>query len=712
VPEILPPLADKIPQTLVHHGHERHDPWFWLRAENWQEALIDPSVLPRPIREHLERENAYAEAILAPSRDLQKTLFDEMRARIKEDDESLPVRDGPYVYYTRHRDGGEYPLFCRRLVNEAGEPEGEEDIYFDGDGEAAGTSYFSIGAAEISPDHRWMVYATDTQGSERYVARFRDLHTGDELDTVIADTSGSIVWANDNETIFYVVKDANARPYEVRRLVKGAPVESAVVVHTETEPGYYVSIGGTEDDRLILIEIHDHTTSEVWLIDADQPLAEKRLVAERQQGVQYSVSHRHGELFIQTNADGATDFKICRAPLDTPGRAHWVDWIAHNPGVLVVGDMIREAFYIRLERENALPRIVIHAFETGVEHVIDFAEEAYSLGLGVGDVAFDSREMRFSYASPTTPDEVYDYNLDTHERTFLKRRPIPSGHDPQDYVVHRLEAVSADGTRVPMTILHHRNTPIDGTAPALLYGYGSYGVSLPADFKTSRLSLVDRGVVFAIAHLRGGKERGYQWYLDGKLDKKENTFHDFIACADALVEHRFAEAGRICIMGGSAGGLLVGAVVNMAPEKFAGVVAQVPFVDVLSTMLDGDLPMTPPEWGEWGNPIESKTEYEWIRAYSPYDNVRTQAYPPFLVTAGVADSRVTYWEPAKWVQKLREHSTSSAPIVLKTNLDAGHGGASARWDSLKEVAEEYAFALAVLGDAEASLGRGNTVRSG
>lgn len=705
MPLPTPPRAEERPHAVTTHGHVRHDAYHWLRADNWQEALADPAKLPADIRAHLEAENAYCGAVLAPTKALQDRLFEEMRSRIKEDDESLPVRDGDWQYYARHREGGNYALLCRRWLDGEGQPVGEEQLYFDGDTEGEGKAYFALGSAAHSPDHRWLAYAVDTLGSEKYVIRFRDLETGAELDQTISDTAGSLVWAEDNRTILYVERDDNNRPYQVRRYHLGEPPENAEIVFTETDPGFFVSIGETESRRFLTISSHNHTTSEIYLLPAHAPDEALKLVAPREDGVEYGVSHRGDELFILTNADGATDFKIVRAPLDAPGRANWRDWIGHRPGVLIVDDFLREHFHIRLERENALPRIVVHDLDSGEEHAIAFSEEAYALGLGVGDVDFASSEIRFSYASPTTPDQTFDYDLTSRSRTLRKTRAVPSGHNPADYVVRRIEAVSHDGACVPATILHHVNTPVDGTAPALLYGYGSYGISLPASFSTNRLSLVDRGVVHVVAHLRGGMEKGYQWYLDGKLEKKTNTFHDFLAVARMLNAQGYAAPGRIAIMGGSAGGLLVGAALNMAPDLFAGCVAQVPFVDVVTTMLDADLPLTPPEWPEWGNPIEDEAAYHRMVSYAPYENVAAKAYPPVLITAGVADPRVTYWEPAKWAARLRARSTSRAPILLKTNLDAGHGGASARWDSLREVAEEYAFVLAVLGDAEAALAR-------
>jgi oligopeptidase B len=695
------PIAAKRPEPIVQHGRERVDDYAWLRAANWRDVMRDATALPSDIRAHLEAENDYVKAWLADTETLQATLFQEMKGRIKEDDSNLPARDGPFAYYSRHRLGGQYPILARKRVDpETREIVGDEQILFDGDHEAHGFEYFDLGGVDHSPDHRLMAYSVDLSGSERFEIRVRDLESGVDLPDRLPESAGGFVWANDSKTIFWVERDAENRPRRVRRHRLGADPAQDPLVYEEADPGYFVSVSKTESERFIIIDAHDHTTSELRLLDADAPEGALRLVAAREPGVEYDVSDCGDRFYVLTNEGGAIDFKIMTAPLGAPERAHWLPWLSHRPGVLILGMRLFARHLVRLERVEGLPRIVIRRLADDVEHEIRFAEEAYALGLGEV-LEFDTDVMRFGYASPTTPDQVFDYDLETRERTLLKTREVPSGHDPSRYVARRIMARAPDGENVPVTILHHVETPIDGSAPALLYGYGAYGISMSAGFSTGRLSLVDRGIVFAIAHVRGGTDKGYQWYLDGKTDKKDSTFTDFIAAAETLVEEGYSARGRIVSFGGSAGGLLVAATLNRAPDLFGGAVAAVPFVDVLNTMSDASLPLTPPEWREWGNPIESETDFAVIAAYSPYENVRAVEYPPILVTAGVSDPRVTYWEPAKWVARLREVGRGG-PVLFKVNLGAGHQGASGRWESLKEAALEYAFVIKVAGRANAT----------
>ena len=685
-----PPIAPCRPTTLPSlHGRLRTDDYAWLRDERWQQVMHDPAVLHPHVREYLEAENAYKDAVLAPAQTLRATLFDEFRGRIKEDDASVPARDGAWAYYHRYREGGQHPIVCRRPVGGAG-----EEILLDGDAEADGKSYYRIGDSGHSFDHRRFGWTVDENGSEYYTLRVRDLRTGQLLDDAVERCSGAFEWAADHQTLFYTVLDDNHRPCKVLRHRLGTDVADDALVYEEPDAGFFLNVAVTESRRFLVIDAHDHVTSEVRLIDAQHPDSAPVLVAERDPMTEYDVSHHGDRLIILTNADCAEDFKIIEAPVASPGRAHWTDLVPHRPGVLIAGFTVYARWLVRLERENALPRIVVRELATGAEHAIAFEEEAYSLGLA-GGYEFDTDTLRFTYSSMTTPEHVYDYDMRTRERVVRKVQEVPSGHDPADYVTRRIMAASHDGELVPVSVLHRKDTAIDGSAPMLLYGYGSYGISIPASFSTTRLSLADRGFVYAIAHVRGGTERGYAWYANGKLEKKTNTFRDFIAAAHALVEHRYTRPGRIAIHGGSAGGLLVGACANMAPELFHAVVAEVPFVDVLNTICDDTLPLTPPEWPEWGNPIESEAAYERIAAYSPYDNVEAKDYPHIIATAGLTDPRVTYWEPAKWVAKLRATKTDQRLLVLHTNMEAGHGGAAGRFDRLKETALVYAFVLHV-----------------
>ena len=730
-----PPVAPRKPVTSpVLHGRRRADDYAWLKDENWQQVMRDPAVLRADVREYLEAENAYKDTVLAPMEALRAVLFDEFRRRIKEDDRSVPAKDGAWEYYHRYREGGQHPVMCRRpsdrrahggvdrrvggvsghtasaavtdddrdhgtmghaagdiLANSAG-----EQILLDGDTEAEGKSYYRIGGRGHAWNHRLYAWTVDENGSEFFTLKVKDLETGKELDDVIDRCSGGFVWAADHETLLYTVLDDNHRPCKVLRHRIGADVAEDVVVHEEADPGFFLNVALTESRRFVVIDAHDHVTSEVRLVDAERPDSAPVLVAERDPMTEYDVSHHGDRLIILTNADGAEDFKIVEAPIASPDRAHWVDLVPHRPGILIAGFEVYARWLVRLERENALPRIVVRNLESGEEHAIAFEEEAYSLGLA-GGYEFDTDTLRFRYSSMTTPEHVYDYDMRTRERVVRKVQEVPSGHDPADYVTRRIMAASHDGEAVPVSVLHRQDTPLDGSAPLLLYGYGSYGMSMPASFETTRLSLVDRGFVYAIAHVRGGTERGYAWYTGGKLEKKTNTFHDFIAAARALADRDFTRRGRIAIHGGSAGGMLVGACTNMAPELFHAVIAEVPFVDVLNTICDDTLPLTPPEWPEWGNPLESEAAYDCIAAYSPYDNVEAKAYPHIIATAGLTDPRVTYWEPAKWVAKLRATKTDDRLLVLHTNMEAGHGGAAGRFDRLKETALVYAFVLHVFG---------------
>ena len=687
-----PPVASRRRVTTTLHGRARHDDYAWLKDPDWQRVMREPEALDSAIREYLESENAYADAFLAPRAALREALYAEMRGRMKENESSVPVPDGDWAYYVRFVAGGEHPLYCRTSRVGAAEV-----LLLDGDREAEGEAYFKIGACRHSNDHRHLAYALDLNGSERYQLFVRDIASGAVIDGPIDDTHGKVVWAADGETVFYTVIDENHRPYQVRRHRVGSEGPDPVV-YEESDPGFFVDLDRSASGRFITISAHDHTTSEVHLIEADRPEGVPRMVAFRERGVEYDVAHCGGRLFIRTNADGAVDFKIVTAPVDVPGRAVWQDWLPHEAGTYVRDQLLFAGHHVRLEWEDGLPRIVVCDLATGEAHAIAFPEEAYDLSLSPG-FEFETATLRFVYSSMTTPEQTFDYDMCTRTRTLRKTQEVPSGHDPADYITRRLTAVSYDGASVPVSILHRRGTPLDGTAPLLLYGYGAYGIAMPAAFSTNRLSLVDRGFVCAIAHVRGGTECGYGWYLDGKLAKKTNTFADFIAAAEHLIAEGCTAKGRIAAHGGSAGGMLMGAVANQRPDLFAGIIAEVPFVDVLNTMCDKDLPLTPPEWPEWGNPIEDEAAYRAIAAYAPYENVAARAYPAIFATAGLTDPRVTYWEPAKWVALLRRLKTDANPLLLHTNMEAGHGGASGRFHRLKEVAMVYAFVLAVVGRA-------------
>jgi len=694
---ISAPKADRRPVTIEHHGERVVDDYAWLRADNWQDVMRAPDVLAADIRAYLEAENWFAKEKLGPTEDLQATLFEEIKARIKEDDASVPSPDGPYAYYRRYAIGGQHPIFCRYGID-AGET--SEEVLLDGDTEAEGQSYFNVASCDHSPDHKLLGYAVDLNGSEIYTIRFRDLTTGATLPDAVPNANGGFVWANDGKSIFYTILDDNHRPIGVRRHIVGMDAAKDVGVYDEADPGFFVGVGKTKSRRYILISAHDHETAEVHILDADNPDETPRCVAPRETKVEYEVEHNGDRFIILTNADGAEDFKLVEAPVETPGRAHWRDLIPHRPGRLIVGfDMFRD-YLVRLERADALPHIIVTRFDDDTPFEISFKEEAYSLGLA-GGYEFATDTLRFVYSSMATPEQTYDYDMKTGDRVLRKEQEVPSGHNANDYVTHRIVATGHDGKSIPVSLLYRKSTPVDGSAPVLLYGYGSYGITIPAAFSTARLSLVDRGFIYAIAHIRGGMAGGHRWYTDGKMERKKNTFLDYIAAAEALIADGYAKAGRFAAHGGSAGGMLVGAVANMRPDLFKAIVADVPFVDVLNTMLDDTLPLTPPEWAEWGNPITDADAFRYIRSYSPYDNVEAKDYPNILVTAGLTDPRVTYWEPAKWVAKLRALKTDDNLLLLKTNMDAGHRGAAGRFDRLKETALAYVFLLYVFGLADA-----------
>lgn len=692
-PPLTAPIAARRPVRSTHHGVDLVDDYGWLRAANWQEVMRTPSLLDPEIRTHLEAENAYLRAQLAHTSALQETLFKEMKARLKEDDRQVPTPDGPWEYFPRFVKGGQYAQLCR--IPRCGDAEAA-NIILDGNKEAAGKTYWDLGGASHAPNHALLAYASDDKGSELYTIRIRDLATGENLPDEIPDTRGSLVWAQDSRTLYYVRVDANHRPLYVYRHIVGTPASEDVLIYEEKDIGFYVGVSATQSQRYITIDIHDHETSEIHILDATDLKSLPRLIAPRSKGHQYSLEHNGDRLIITTNSQGAEDFRIVETPIETPGMDNWREIVPHRAGRLIIDVNVYARHMTRLEREDGLPRIVITRLEDGQEHSIAFDEEAYALGMAAG-YEYATTSLRFTYSSMTTPAETYDYDMETRARTLRKRQEVPSGHNPQNYVTRRLFATAQDGESVPITLLYKKDTPLDGSAPVLLYGYGAYGISMPASFSTGRLSLVDRGFIYAIAHIRGGKDKGYRWYTAGKMKNKVNTFTDFIAAGEHLVAQGLTRRGRIVAQGGSAGGMLMGAIANMAPDLFLGIIAEVPFVDVLNTMLDKDLPLTPPEWPEWGNPILSAEEFAAIRAYSPYDNVARKAYPHILAVAGLTDPRVTYWEPAKWIAKLRASASGTNMILLKTNMGAGHGGASGRFEALKDTALTYAFALSIAG---------------
>lgn len=683
-----PPAAKKTPVATEQLGRVRSDDYAWMKDPNWREVLRDQKALDPAIRTHLEAENAYCDAVLAKTKPLQDAMFAEMKGRVKEDDSSIPAPDGAFDYYVRYETGAQHPLHCRK-------PRGEdspETILLDEPKEAAGLAFYQVGAAEHSPDHALYAYAVDAQGSEVYEIRVKDLATGAILPGPAQSAAGDFCWSPDSAYLFWIWRDDQGRPSKVYRRPARGGVADDVLVYQEPDEGFFLGVGTTHSRSHVVIAAGNQETSEAHLISAADPTAAPVVFAARETGVRYEIDHWDGRFVVRTNADGAVDFKLMLAEESDTSRAAWREWIGAQDGRLIVGMMALKDHFVRLERVDALNRIVVTRRQDRTEHAVSFEEEAYALGLE-GGYEYDTATLRFVYQSPTTPRRWFDYDLETRERTLRKTQEIPSGHNPDDYVTKRLDAVAADGTPVPIFVLARRDTPLDGTAPLLVYGYGAYGHANEASFSIRNLSLVDRGWVWATACVRGGSEKGWGWFLDGRMEKKENTFTDFIACAEHLVAQGYGARDKVVAYGGSAGGMLMGAINNLRPDLWAGIIAAVPFVDVLNTMSDLDLPLTPPEWPEWGDPLTSETAYDRIAGYSPYDQVSEKPYPAVLATGGLSDPRVTYWEPAKWVAKLRDKTTGDAPILLKLNLDAGHGGASGRFDFLKEIALDYAFAV-------------------
>ena len=676
-----PPLAPQRPHTVTAHGDARPDPWHWLRQQD------DPDTLP-----YLRAENAYTAAFLQPRAALQERIYAEIRGRIKEDDNSVPEKEGDYYYCVRYEEGGQYPIYCRRL----GAPDGPETVLLDVNRLAEGRDYTQVGAFENSPDHRLIAYGADFDGSEQFTIRIVDLETGATLPDVIPNAYYSLEWANDNRTLYYSVLDEHHRPVSIYRHTLGSDPAGDALVYHEDDPRFFVGLGKSNSGRFIYIVAGGNNMSEWRFLDANDPAAVPTLIEPRAADFEYEVADHNDRFFIRHNGGGAKDFAVATAPVSAPGYANWTEFIAHRPGHPLRGiDAYRNHLVVAC-RQDGLPQVMVRRLSDGDTHYIAGVDEDDFAMSPRGGREFDTTSLRFAYTSLKTPAAVYDYDLDTRQRTLRKQQEVPSGYDAGQYATERVRARARDGTAVPVSLLYRRDTPRDGSAPLYLYGYGSYGITMEASFSVSALSLVDRGFVFAIAHIRGGMEMGWDWYEKGKLLHKRNTFHDFIDCAEQLIAEGYTAAGRIAAAGGSAGGMLMGAVVNERPDRFGCVVAHVPFVDVLNTMLDDTLPLTTMEYNEWGNPNDAEY-YRYMRTYSPYDNVREQDYPPMLVTGGISDPRVTYWEPAKWVAKLRTAKTDSNPLLLKINMDSGHAGASGRFERIKEVAEEYAFILAALG---------------
>ncbi len=678
-----PPVAATRPHAFTRHGVTIEDPWAWLKDPNY------PEIADKDVLAYLEEENGYFEAVMEPLKPLSEALFKEMRGRIKEDEATVPQKDGDWWYWTDYETGGEYPRWWRRR-----DGSDAAELILDEPALAEGKEYFRLGAIAASPDGRWLAYAIDDNGSERFEVRVKDLETGELLPETIPGMLSEIVWTSDSKGFLYGLANENWRTDNARWHRLGTPVASDVELFREADEGYRVAVGETQSRKWLLISTGDHVTSEVWLLPADDPAAPMICVSPRKQGREYDVDEHDGTLFIHTN-DVDPQFRLVTAPIETPGE--WTERIGPSKHFYMTGVSCFADFFIVEGREDGLDQIELHRYDAAIAPVrLTFPEASYVAGLGDNpEYAVD--KLRLGYESMVTPGTVYDYHVGSGELETLKVQEIPSGYDGSKYRTERIKIAARDGTQVPVSIVYPKGFPKDGSGKLYLYAYGAYGYAIPPGFSTSRISFLDRGVAFAIAHIRGGDDLGQQWYLDGKLEKRANTFNDFVDVAKGLIARGFTHKGGIAIAGRSAGGELMGAVVNSDPDLWAVVVADVPFVDVLNTMLDESLPLTPGEWPEWGNPVEDRTAFELIRSYSPYDNVTAQVYPPMFISGGLNDPRVTYWEPAKWAAKLRATKTDDNVLVLKTNMGAGHGGKSGRWESLKEAADEMAFVLWQLG---------------
>jgi len=680
-----PPLARPLPQALTAHGQVREDEYYWLRERE------NPEVIA-----YLEAENAYLAAVLAPTQALQDTLFRELVGRLEPDDASVPELARGYLYFTRFVEGGEYAVYCRR----ADRPNAPEEVMLDGNAlvAAAGTEYFSLRGVAVSSDNRTVAYAADTVGRRQYTWRFRDLATGVDHPEAIADMTPNGVWAEDGRTFFYTRQDPETlRSYQVWRHVLGGDPATDVLVYQEDDETFDVHVTKTKSRRFLVIHASQTLADEVRLLAADDPAGDWRVFQPRERGLEYSVDHLDGRFIVRTNLD-AVNFRLVECGETATGKAAWRDLVPHRADVLVEDYELFRDFLVVEERCGGLTRLHVQPWQGEGEHDLDFGEPTYSAHI-VASPELDTATLRYAYSSLTTPNSVFDYDLRTRAKTLRKQDQVLGGFAPAWYRAEYVHATAPDGTRVPISLVYRPDRFARGQSPCLLYGYGSYGYSQDADFESWRLSLLDRGFVFAIAHVRGGSELGRPWYEDGKLLKKRNTFTDFIACGEHLVASGYADPARLYAMGGSAGGLLMGAVVNLAPELWHGVVAQVPFVDVVTTMLDDSIPLTTSEYDEWGNPHD-QIYYDYMLSYSPYDNVERKAYPNLLVTTGLHDSQVQYFEPAKWVARLRARKTDDHLLLLHTNLEAGHGGASGRFQRYRETALECAFLLHLAGSAE------------
>nr|WP_157494041.1 S9 family peptidase [Fulvivirga imtechensis] len=678
----LPPKAEKIEKHLTAHGQTRIDYYYWLNNREDQKVI-----------DYLEAENAYTDTILSHTKGLQDKLFEEIVGRIKQTDESVPYKSNGYWYYTRFEEGQEYPIYCRKM----GGMDGEEEVMLNVNIMAEGHEYYQVTGLNVSLDNKLLAFGVDTVSRRKYTIYVKNLDTGQLLEMSIPNTTGTSTWANDNKTLFYTKKDPKTlRSNRIYRHRLGATTKDELV-YEEKDDTFYTGIYKTKSDEFLVIWSGSTVTNDYRILNANDPEGEFRQFTPRERGLEYSIEHFEDKFYVVTNLD-AVNFRLMETHEDATTKENWKEVIAHRENVYIEDIEVFKKFLVVEERSKGLTHLRIIDQKTKEEHYMDFGEEAYSTFVSINP-EFDTVLLRYGYTSLTTPNSTYDYNMETRERTLLKQQEVVGGYNPDEYETKRLYAEARDGVKVPISLVYKKSLRKKEGNPTLLYGYGSYGATMDPAFSSVRLSLIDRGFIFAIAHIRGSQIMGRQWYEDGKMFKKKNTFNDFIDCAEHLINEKYAEKDNLFAMGGSAGGLLMGAVVNDRPDLWKGVIAAVPFVDVMTTMLDESIPLTTGEYDEWGNPNELES-YEYMLSYSPYDNVKPQGYPNMLVTTGLHDSQVQYWEPAKWVAKLREVKTDDNILLLETNMDAGHGGASGRFERYKETALEYAFILDLAGVKE------------
>ena len=682
------PKLRKETNSIKIHNEDLPDNYAWIKQKNWQEVLKNPTKLNDEVANYLTEENAFVKEQLKEKEQLETEIFQELKGRIKDKDSSVPLKDGAYYYFSEYEEGSEYPSFKRTNSTDVVE------TIFNAQKKSEGEKFFNLASVCHSHDHRFIAYNIDKNGSENYFLSVENLENKKILTKEIPQTTGEIIWDTDNKSIYYIGLDDNHRPNKIFKHLVGQDYQNDELIFEEKDPAFFCSVSISQSKHYLLIRTGDHQTSEYYIKNLQQKNSSLQLFSPRIEKEEYEIDHSEGYFYILTNTDSCKNFKIMRCLETSYSRNNWSDFVAYQNDNLILDFIILKSWIVYLQRHEGLNQIIIHNVNTEQSHSIKFEEEAYDLSL-FGQYEFDTDWIRFSFSSPITPKSIFDYNCSTKEKSLKKIQEIPSGFNSDLYSCKRFLCPGHDGAQIPLTVFHKKDLLLDGTNPLLLYGYGSYGITIPDSFSTNRFSLLDRGFVYAIAHVRGGREKGQEWYDDGKLLKKKNTFLDFISCAEFLCEKKYTAPKKIIAQGGSAGGLLMGYIANERPDLFLGIIAQVPFVDICNTMLDEDLPLTVTEIPEWGDLKNNKEAFDYIRSYSPYDNVKKQDYPHMLITGGVTDPRVTYWEMTKWAAKIRDYKTDNNLLLLKMNMDAGHSGASGRYDYLKEVALDYIFCLTI-----------------